>query len=327
MKTPPERWTARTPIEDMDDDEARAGLLLRRSVVRQPLSAGALADIQMRLADERHSPARRLVLSLGVALAIFLSGGALVMSATLFGHWSPFHRSPARPAPAAAAPARQRAHAASTTTASTSAEAVVELAPLGATPTPEPRRRWRAPRLAEPVAPEVLPPAEPARTSAIAEEAALLGAALRALREGDDAPGALALLDAHDARFGATGALGDEASTTRVEALLRLGRHTRALALLDEQSPRPVGRGRELLVSRGELRADAGRCAEAVTDFDALLADDAAADGAAERALYGRAACRARTVDAAAARADLETYLARYPDGRFASRVRAALDR
>jgi hypothetical protein len=152
-----------------------------------------------------------------------------------------------------------------------------------------------------------------------------VGGALRRLRERDDAAGALALLDERDARFGGAGLLGDEARSTRVEALLRLGEHARALALLDAAAPRPTGRGRALLVTRGELRAAAGRCREAVADF-ALLADGATDDEPAARALYGRAACRGRLGEGDAARADLEEYLARFPAGRDAARARAALD-
>ena len=331
MKMPPERWTTRVTTGHENDDEGRAGRLLRHSIVRQPLSASALAELRSRLPTAERGPLRRRALSVGVALALFLSGGAVVMSATLLTRWSPFRRAPT-PAKARTADVPRLHHAVATARV----EAMTAPAPLAPASVSEPPKRVRAPRpieappiepLAPPV-PDAPPPAvAPARPSAIAEEAALLGAALRELREQDDAAGALALLDEHDGRFSSSGALLDEASTTRIEALLRLGRHAQALARLVAQALRPAGRGRELLASRGELRADAGRCAESITDFDALLADDGATDGAAERALYGRAACRARTVDAAAARADLESYLARFPTGRFADRARTALAR
>jgi len=331
MKTPPERWTTRVTPERQDDDEARAGRALRQAVVKQPLTASALAEIRSRLPDGERGPMRRRVFSVGIAIALFLSGGAVVMSATLLTRWSPFRRVPA---PITAPPPDvPRVHHA---LAAARVEAVTAPAPLAPSPVLERPKHVRAPQAIEaqpieplaPPIPDAPPPVvAPVRPSAIAEEAALLGAALRELREQDDAAGALALLDEHDGRFSARGALADEASTTRVEALLRLGRHARALALLDAQAPRPEGRGRELLASRGELRADAGRCREAIADFDALLADDGAADGAAERALYGRASCRARMDDAGDARADLQTYLTRYPEGRFAARARVALDR
>jgi hypothetical protein len=334
MKTPPERWTTRATPERQDNDEARAGRVLRQAVVKQPLSVSALDAIRNRLPDEERGPLRRRVFSVGVAVALFLSGGAVVMSATLLTRWSPFRRAPA-PTKASITTATldvPRVHH-----AVAAARAAARAAPAPLAPASEPPKRVRAPQPSEAPPIEAItapmsdapPPVvvAPALPSPIAEEAALLGAALRKLREQDDAAGALVLLDEHDGRFSASGALADEASTTRVEALLRLGRHARALALLDAQAPRPVGRGRELFASRGELRADAGRCREAIADFDALLADDGATDGPAERALYGRAACRVRMDDAGDARTDLQTYLARYPEGRFAARAREALDR
>ena len=90
----------------------------------------------------------------------------------------------------------------------------------------------------------------------------------------------------------------------------------------------PRGARASCSASRGELRADAGRCAEARADFDAVLSGDAPDDGVVERALYGRAACRERAGDREGARANLEAYLARFPAGRLrADPARAALAR
>jgi hypothetical protein len=328
MKTRPERWT--TPGAARAD-EARAGLLLRRAVVRQPLDARALDDVRERLREAPRPASRRLVLRFGVALALFLAGGGVVASATLLGHWSPFSR-PAAPQPAPVSPTAH--HRVAVVPPVPAAPAVTPPAapPIAAPTVAAPAAPARPPRARavetapeEPAAPVVNPPA--AAPSAIAEEAALLAAALRGLRESGDAAGALALLDEHDRRFGVTGPLAAEARTTRVEALLRLSRFTQALVLLDTLDPRPTGRGRALLATRGELRADARRCPEAVADFDALLADASASDDTAERALYGRAACRSRLGDAEAARADLDAYLARFPAGRYAARARTALER
>ncbi len=327
---PPERWTTRfSPYETDADDEARAGRLLRRAIVKQPLDAGALADIHARLPDERRPSRRPLTLSIAVALSLFLSGGAVVMSATLLGHWSSFRLAPVEVQPPATVATAHRARVTPARAITLDEERVDVAAPAASVSAARLARRAAAPADVEPLTPVVAPtPTEEiVRPSTMAREAALLGAALRRLRDEGDAAGALVVLDAHDAEFAATGALADEASTTRVEALLRLGRHAEALALLDAQTLRATGRGRDLLASRGELRADAGRGPEAFADFDAVLADDATADVAAERALYGRAACRARGGDADAARADLTTYLARFPGGRFVSRARLALDR
>jgi hypothetical protein len=320
-----QRWIHRPRSGETTDAVDRAGLLLRSAVMKEPLDASTLADIRSRLPDGRPAPRRLLVLRFGVAIALFLAGGGVVMSATLLGHWAPFHREPAAAPPAAPAmPARTRAVA--------PPPVVAEPDPAPPTAAPEPARRARPARspTLEPAAPEEppLPAAAPAATpSPIAEEAALVAGALRTLRERGDAAGALALLDQRDARFGAQGKLGVEARTTRVEALLRLDEKAQALALLDGTTLRPSGRDRALLATRGELRAGTGRCREAVADFDAVLADDAAADDAAERALYQRGACRSRLGDGDAARADLQDYLARFPAGRYAEAARAALGR
>jgi hypothetical protein len=324
-----QRWTALPPTSEPPNAAARAGQLLRNAIVAEPLDASTLAAIHDRLPDERRPPPRRLVLRFSLAIALFLAGGGVVMSATLLGRWAPFRTAPAAvTVPVAPAPARRRAAA----PASVTPPVAPVVAPLAASVEPAPRASRARPAAVEPPplpAPDLAPPAAtPAPApSAIAEEAALVGAALRRLREHGDAAGALALLDEHDSRFSRASALTDEARTTRVEALLRLGEHGRALALLDEHTPRPSGRGRELLVARGELRAAVGRCREAVADFDALLGDDTASDGVAERALYGRAACRARLGAGDGARADLEAYVTRFPAGQFAARARAALAR
>jgi len=67
-------------------------------------------------------------------------------------------------------------------------------------------------------------------------------------------------------------------------------------------------------VARAELRAEKGRRAAALNDFNSLLSADAPPDAVSERALYGRATCRAQMGDGAGARADLENYLSAIPD-------------
>ncbi len=166
-----------------------------------------------------------------------------------------------------------------------------------------------------------------AAPSQLAEESRLLVLALRQLRRQQDPTAALQTLDEHAARFGQTGTLTAEAATARVEALLRLGRHAEALIRLDSLALEPVGPSRALLAARGELRAENGRCADASADFDRLLGRRSERDAVVERALHGRASCRARAGDVAGARTDLATYLAQFPDGRFATEARAVLDR
>ena len=111
----------------------------------------------------------------------------------------------------------------------------------------------------------------------------------------------------------------------RLEALLRLGRNTAALTLLDGQRLSAHGLEREMLVARAELRAEKGRAAAAVHDFDLILSSPGRADGITERALYGRAVCRARAGDREGARGDFAKYLTAFPQGRFAQDVRSAL--
>jgi hypothetical protein len=65
-----------------------------------------------------------------------------------------------------------------------------------------------------------------------------------------------------------------------------------------------------LLVTRGELRAAANRCAEGIGDFDLVLAQ---AGRPPKRALLGRASCRRRLGDTPGAAADMERYRNEFP--------------
>ena len=162
----------------------------------------------------------------------------------------------------------------------------------------------------------------PARTPAEARaandgEATLLARAFRSLRADRDPVAALALLDEHDRQFPA-GQLADEASRARVEALLALGRRRDALHVLEARRDDDSGRERALL--RGELRAETGRCAQALADFAG--AEREAPSEIAARAVWDEATCRARLGDAVGARRDFERYLASYPSGAMARQAR-----
>jgi hypothetical protein len=179
--------------------------------------------------------------------------------------------------------------------------------------------RLRGPRPA-PVSPiRIVPPA----AATITEEARLLGSALQRLRNDHDPLAALAILDEHANRF-PDSALAPEADLTRVDAMLALDQRPQALAILDRLGISTTTRGRELAVVRGELRVGAKRYAEAISDFSRTL-DGAVGDSLDERALHGRIACYLETRNLARARDDLNDYLRRFPDGRFASDVRRTL--
>jgi hypothetical protein len=123
------------------------------------------------------------------------------------------------------------------------------------------------------------------------------------------------------------GTLGKETALFREALSLRAARDPRAaIAVLDRYAATyPRGSyAAEVVVLRGELSADAGDCAAATASFDRAITA-ASSPGLEERALYGRASCHLRAGHRAAARVDLERYLLRFPQGRYAPHARAAL--
>jgi tetratricopeptide (TPR) repeat protein len=140
-----------------------------------------------------------------------------------------------------------------------------------------------------------------------------------------DPQGALTLLDQHRSRF-PHGLLLPEAELTRLGALLEVGDRVGATQLLDRVSQKGYARSiraEELRVLHGELLAEQGRCEEALDRFEP--AAEKGKGGVHERALFGSSACRAQLGDFEGSRRDLERYLQRYPEGRFAAEARAAL--
>jgi hypothetical protein len=101
-------------------------------------------------------------------------------------------------------------------------------------------------------------------------EARSLADALACWRRDGNADAALTHLNAHDRRFPG-GALTVESKVARAEILLAVGRRAEALTALDTLSLRGLPRARELETIRGELRIQAGRCADARTDFAHVL--------------------------------------------------------
>ena len=190
-------------------------------------------------------------------------------------------------------------------------------------PLPSPLKIARSSAPAPDLRPLTEPP--PAPVADAPDEARLVARAFRHLRSEGDAVAALAALDERDRQYGA-GALGTEAALARAEALLLLGRTDEALPILVALRDPRTGLTPDVRVARAELLARARRCAEAVADFDALLAPSAPR-ATRERALYGRASCRLQLEHADGAQVDLGQYLKEYPQGRFAPAVREALEK
>jgi hypothetical protein len=292
----------------------------------------------------------RLVLRTAVVVGVvFCVGG--VVGAVVAPMWAP-KPSPGT-SPSGAAPPRAHkprplpAPVAPATPAPEPASEPAVVAPTAATPEPRPTpTRPRAPvrvaMVTEPVAapvtaapqvapPSPAPPPAPEAPSAIAVEQALVGQAMRTLRESHDAQAALTLLAQHADRFPG-GALAPEATLLRIEALLALGRRNEALSVLDRTALAALPNRDEQRVVRGELRAAAGRWREAKRDFDDVLregglpAADPRARAIQERALWGRASARSRLGDATGARGDIGLYLQFFPAGEFAGQAHSLLE-
>lgn len=285
-----------------------------------------------------------LKVALTVGLA-FCMGGVVGAGVWPFGPWKkPEPVVVVSPTPAPA-PTPRRAKARPVTSAP---DAPAPLEPVPAEPAaPEPMpvpdppkpvpppAKHRAPvrvAILESPTPPPAPSAAPALAppSPIAVEQALLGQAVRMLRDGHDARTALSLLAEHGERF-PKGALGAEETMLRIEALLALGQGDEALALLDKVPLASLPNRDEQRVVRGELRAASGRWREAKQDFDEALAAHVLPDARAkarsiqERALWGRASVGSRLGNQDGARADLELYLRHFPAGRFAGAAASLL--
>ena len=325
-----ERWSAYPPGES---DEALAGALLRSAAVVQPFNPADMGTTRLRGRVQRRTWAWQVAL----AIALLLCGGALFAAVTHI------LRRPSGVAvehvSAGALPGEKSIRRVAAVAVLPPAASVPSPQVLAPGPAPVPRplaartvsststRERTAAALSVPLLEP--PPAEQpaAAPSALGQESRLVARAITKLRQDGEPEAALAALDEHSAQFGAHGALVPEANATRIEALVRIGRHTEALALLDALVPTASGVGREMVVARAELRAEKGRYSAALNDFGLLLDRDEPADLVTERALFGRASCRAQKGDSTGARADLEHYLTTFPTGRFAEKARLALGR
>jgi len=189
------------------------------------------------------------------------------------------------------------------TNASTAATSTTDTTPAVANPPlpmvvpPSPTAR---PTLASPPTP-TLAPATPVMPATTYNPAARhLKDVVHALRIAHAPRTALDLLDHHASEL-AGNTFAEEALLLRVEAMLALKQQREALALLDRIALAATSSSSVLLVTRGQLRANANRCAEAVADFDVALARNVRP---LKPALEGRAQCKQKLDDAQAAEAD-----------------------
>jgi hypothetical protein len=156
--------------------------------------------------------------------------------------------------------------------------------------------------------------------------------ALSQLNVQHDVAGALQTLHAYRQQH-PNGLFENEAEVAEVRANLLMDKRSEALSLLDGMQARGfrgVPQEAELRLLRGELLGMDGRCGEAIPVLAPYI--EGAADGLAggldrERALYTRASCRARLGDEAGSRQDARDYLREFPQGRFAGRIRADLEK
>jgi hypothetical protein len=192
-----------------------------------------------------------------------------------------------------------------------------------APPRPPPPRVVHPPPSRKLAIAENAPPPEPAAPPQVPEEIQALERAMALLRGKHDARAALAALDDYVVRF-PNSVLGREARVARIDALLMLDRSDEALRALEALPLDEHRRSTELQLIRGELRARTD-CGRAEADFSAVLARVRTAT-LEERALYGRAACRAKAGNVKAGADDLRRYLARFPSGPHADWARRWLD-
>jgi hypothetical protein len=169
------------------------------------------------------------------------------------------------------------------------------------------------PRLAASDPPAARPPVTANPAFRPPQTASLLKEIVRALRVEHAPRRALALLDKHGDEL-AGQAFAEESLLLRVEAMLALGERTAVLRLLDRTPLAELSVSRALLLTRGELRAAADRCAEGIGDFDLVLAESRRPP---RNALLGRARCKQKLGDLAGARADFDRYRREFPGDGF----------
>jgi hypothetical protein len=156
-------------------------------------------------------------------------------------------------------------------------------------------------------------------------EAKVMESAARQLYADHDPTAALATLEPY-LYLHPEGSLRPEMVVAAVQANLLLERTPEALGLLEGMAAedfKGIPRASELRLLRAELLARDHRCREAAPVFEQMLG--ATEVQQRERALYGRAVCRAQASDVDGSRADLRAYLRQYPSGRFSAEARRAV--
>jgi hypothetical protein len=328
---------------ELDADERAVGALLRLAIRRQPISARGLERVRARLAAvqsgaERVRPRGRTAIAAVLALTGTLAVSALAASRLA----SPWRGAPQlAPVGVPLAPTAAR-HGIRTPELSRTevADPVTSPRSFGDSPivsrpdardgrdptaheTPRPFTiRRRVDRVASrTLAGDSTPRGEPA--SDLTQELNAVERGIQLLRREHDVDGAIAVFRAYLGRFSA-GMLRHEVELALAQALLESGRSGEALAVLDEMPAQGGSRGHELAELRAELRANSGRCREAVDDFTRVL-NGPADQAREERALIGRARCRRAIGDESGAHSDLIEYLAHFPAGHFATDARRAL--
>jgi hypothetical protein len=310
------RW--REASRDPRALSARAADLVEAVRAVPPLSPQVMARIEGDVIARR--PSRSRGLPLGMRLA-FLTVLVLASVATARGTMTLWHRYVNSDAAAPARPEAPARHAISKPRPAPRAPEVLPLPPpeaavAAAAPVHVAAAHARRTAMAMPE-----PRVERNDDASAASEAPLLARALSRLRQGRDPAGALVLLDQYTHTF-PHGVLESEALSARLEAVIQLDDRETALRLLDARSVFAGRLGAQLLLTRAELRASAGRYADALTDFERLLAPSQSAGPAElERALYGRAVCLGHLGKDDRARADLDTYQRRFPQGKHAAEV------
>lgn len=301
------RWRESGRTMDPSALSSRAADLADAARDVPPLAPEALARVKADVLARRPSRGRGLPLGLRFALlasVVLASVATAKGTMLLWRRYAAVHvpvesprRAPARPE------AEPRLEAVPVIEPMAADEALAEApAPV---PAPRPRRAASVERRASDAADAVT-------------EAQLLAGALARLRGAHDPKGAVALLDQY-AKAYPRGVLATEAQSARVEAALALDDRRTALKLLDLRTAFAGRLGAEQLLTRAELRASAGRYADALADFDRVLGVAPAAD--AERALYGRAVTLGHLGRDDRARADLVAYQQRFPAGKHAAEV------